>query len=84
MKKIFLVFLVLLLALAVMGCDDSATINGKEVECVGLGEDKLPEYTYRVDKSNVFVGILFLETIIVPVVVVADQLWCPVAEKPVG
>lgn len=50
-------------------------------ECVGIGDDKNPTLHYKADVWNVFLGIVFVETVIVPLVVVFDELECPVGVK---
>ena len=73
--------LIILVAL-VVGCNESATINGKEVPCIGverLGED--PRYVYKMDTNNVVIAVIFCELIIPPIVVVMDELYCLIALK---
>ena len=70
MKKLFIVAM---MALALTGCT-SATQYG---QCIGAFEDKNPELTYKPSVWNVFLAILFSETIIVPVIVVIDETLCP-------
>ena len=66
-----------LLVLLFSGCTES-TEHG---ECIGLGQDKDPAFNYRVDKSNAFVALIFVETLIVPIVIIADNILCPVSVK---
>lgn len=73
--------LVAMAALA-LGCNESKVIDGKEVRCIGLeraNEDH--KYVYRLDTKNVVLAVIFSETIVVPVIVVLDDLYCPVALK---
>lgn len=65
----FLAFLV--------GC----TSNTAYGPCVGLGEEQDPRLTYKVNAQNLAVGLLFVQTIIVPVYVAVDQFYCPVGYK---
>jgi hypothetical protein len=74
MKKILFIALA---ALAVSGCT-SRTEYGN---CVGLGDDKDPALHYKVSVWNAFLGIVFVETIIVPIFVVVDETFCPVGKK---
>ena len=63
------------------GCDDAVQMpDGRFVECVGFGEERDSTVTYRVDKSNVAVAVVFAETVIVPIWVAMDNLFCPVVE----
>ena len=74
MKKL----LPIILAVAVLaGC----TTRTEFGPCVGAGEDKNSALTYKLDVWNTFLGILFIETIVVPIVVVANELYCPVGKK---
>lgn len=65
-------FLVLL-----VGCTSSTAYG----PCVGLGEDRDPHLTYKISVQNLAVGLLFIQTIIVPVFVAADQFYCPSGVK---
>lgn len=74
MKKIILCAIVAILA---AGCT-SKTEYG---ECVGVLQDKKPELEYKLSAWNTFVAIVFSETIVVPVVVIANEHSCPVGKK---
>lgn len=65
----------LLLAL-LAGC----TTRTEHGECIGAFDDKKPGVEYKLSGWNLFLAIVFSETIVVPVVVVADEFRCPVAE----
>lgn len=73
MKKL----IALLLAVALVGC----TTHTEHGKCVGIN-DRDPAKEYVVSIWNVFVGVLFIETLVVPVVMVADQFYCPIGKKP--
>lgn len=74
MKKILLIALA---AVFLAGC----TTRTQYGECVGVGDDKNPTLHYKADVWNVFLGIVFVETVIVPLVVVLDETYCPVGVK---
>jgi hypothetical protein len=74
MKKILIVALA---AMFLAGCT-SRTEYGP---CVGLGEDQNPALHYKVSVWNAFLGIVFVETVIVPIFVVVDETFCPVGKK---
>lgn len=74
MKK---VFIIILAALFLVGC----TTKTEHGPCVGLSDEKNPTLTYKVDVWNAFLGIIFVETIIVPLIVVVDEIYCPVSKK---
>lgn len=65
--------LLLAIALAASGCT-TRTSGG---ECIGIADERVPGVKYELSGWNLFLGILFIETIVVPVVVVADELMCP-------
>lgn len=81
MKKIVCIIL-LALALVLSGCNR----ENKYGQCIGIADDKDPALNYKVDTWNAVLGIVFIETLIVPFVVVNDCLYCPVSRKnvPVG
>lgn len=73
MKK----FMMLAMVAVMLSACTEATEFG---ECIGLNsalED--PELIYEYNAFNIAVGIIFAETIVVPIVVLVDQLKCPVA-----
>ncbi len=73
MKKI----IVSLLSIALLSGCTSKTDFGK---CVGLGEKQDPKLEYKVSGWNLFVGIVFIELILPPILVATDELYCPVAK----
>lgn len=73
MKTILSLILIALLS----GCA-SQTEYGP---CVGIAEDKNPNLHYKVSVLNVVMAIVFSQTIVVPVVVAVDELYCPVGYK---
>ena len=74
MKKILLIALA---TIFLAGCT-SRTEYG---QCIGLGDDENPALRYKVSIWNTFLGIVFVETVIVPIIVVVDELECPVGVK---
>ena len=74
MKK---TFIIVLSAVLLLGC----TTHTQYGKCIGLADDKNPALIYKVDAWNVFLGIVFFETIIVPLYVVIDNAFCPVDKK---
>ena len=73
----FLLFPLLLLLTA---CETRRTVEGRVgyVTCIGVDDEKDPTLKYEVSTLNVILGIVFIETIIVPVIVIFDQTYCPV------
>lgn len=74
MKKILLIAA---LAAALTGCTSTTQFG----DCIGAGADEDPALRYKVNTWNVIVAILFVETIVVPVVVVLEESYCPVSKK---
>lgn len=75
MKKLMLLALVAMLSLT------ACTSRTSYGDCIGAFEEEAPGLKYKVDTMNVVWGIVFMETIIVPVVVVLDETKCPVGRK---
>ncbi len=70
------------IALAILCWSFSACTSSTEFgACVGVGDDKNPELVYKVSKWNAFLGIIFIETIIVPIWILVDETMCPVARR---
>lgn len=61
--------------LSVLSACETRTQYG---ECIGIDGDKDPNLHYKVSTTNVVWGVVFVETIIVPVVVLLDETDCPV------
>jgi hypothetical protein len=68
-KSLFALVIVALLS----GCTRETSFG----ECVGLADKKDPELRYELSYWNVGIGVVFWETVIVPIVVAAKQLECP-------
>lgn len=74
MKKIIAVSILFAL---LSGCTSHTEFG----ECVGVFDDKKPALEYKLSVWNTVLVIVFSETIIVPVVVVANEAQCPVGKK---
>ncbi len=72
MKTLFLVALLLL-----SSCD-SVTQFGP---CIGIADDKDPNLIYKLSGWNVAMGIIFIETVFVPIIVLVDNTFCQVGRK---
>lgn len=68
-------FAALLMALVVSGC----TCSNSKGKCIGLAsmDEKKPNVTYSYSGWNIFLAVVFSETLVVPAVVVLDNLKCP-------
>lgn len=71
--------LLLIAALLLTGC----TARTEYGDCIGVADEQDPALVYKLDIWNIVVGILFVETIVVPAVVLANQTFCPVDKKEV-
>lgn len=74
MKKLFAAAIVAL-TLTTSACTEQ-TSEGK---CIGAFDDGDPTLLYKGSGWNIAMGIIFVETIVVPVVVVMDDIKCPYA-----
>lgn len=63
----------LLVLLLTVGCT-SSTEFGK---CVGVNDRKDSTLEYKYNTKNIILSLLFLETLVVPLVVVFDEIQCP-------
>lgn len=75
MRRVALALLVV--TLSVSGCRSETDLG----ECVGVNDTRDPGLTYKVSIRNVILGVFFIETIVVPLVVLFDELSCPVARR---
>ena len=70
MKKLFIA---LLMILTLAGC----TTETQYGQCIGAFDDKNPALTYKPSGWNIGLAVVFVETIIVPIVVIMDETLCP-------
>lgn len=66
-------------ALLLSGCTTETDLGPR----IGAFDERDPTLIYKVSVLNVALAVIFVETIIVPVVVVVDETVCPVAKKKV-
>jgi hypothetical protein len=64
-------------AIALTGC----TTKTEYGECIGVLQDKKPDLEYKLSGWNTFLAVVFSETIVVPIIVVANEHSCPVSKK---
>jgi hypothetical protein len=77
MKKLCIL---ILFVMALGGCTESNEFG----KCIGITEKPDPKLEYKYDGWNIALGIIFSETIVVPLVVVFDSLKCPYAINPIN
>lgn len=70
MKK--LLTLTLMVAL-LSGCTTSTQYGS----CIGVADDKDPKLLYKISVWNTVMAIFFFETIVVPIVVIVNEIACP-------
>jgi hypothetical protein len=73
MKWLILLSLTVLLS----GCQTRT----KYGDCVGVSEHQSSKLQYKLSVRNTVVGIIFVETVFVPVVVLVNKTYCPVGPK---
>ena len=52
--------------------------------CVGAFEDKDPDLIYKAKTSNIVVAVVFSELIVPPIIVVLNEVYCPIDTKKFG
>jgi hypothetical protein len=57
------------------------TTRTEHGECIGAFDEKKPGLEYKTSGRNVFLAIVFSETVVVPFVVALNAFRCPVAAK---
>ena len=67
---------VLLLVLS-LGLLASCTYETPTGQCVGLDDERDPRLEYEISTRNALVGVLFVETLLVPGFVLLENLYCP-------
>ena len=70
-------FVVAMIVAALAGCTSRTEFG----PCIGVGEDKDPKLVYKVSAWNLFVGFVFIEMLVPPIIVAVDQTFCPVGRK---
>jgi hypothetical protein len=76
-----------MMALALAGCSSSFHSNGKTYEPYGLvnqNTQKSDKACYEISFADVAMGVIFIESIIVPIYIVGWDMYEPVKEKKNG
>lgn len=71
----------LLLACTIL-CTTACTSETAHGPCIGAFDEKDPHKLYHTNAWNLAMGIIFVELIVPPIVVVVDETQCPYGEKP--
>lgn len=64
---------------ALMGCTTKTEFG----DCIGAFDDGQPGVKYKLSVWNTVLAVVFSETIVVPVLVVANEARCPVGKAEV-
>ena len=81
MKRYIAIYLLAVTVILSTACQTSGVVNGKEYQAYGLlNQDvqKSPDVVYEGSARNIIIGIIFIETVFVPVYVVGWDLYVPV------
>jgi hypothetical protein len=87
MKIFSFILIIAVVMMMFMGCEESKdlTIDGKTIEVSSYGwlneEEKNEKVVYKIDKGTVVLSIIFIESIIVPVLLTGWYLYEPVGIK---
>jgi hypothetical protein len=69
-------------ALCLMAALMSACVSETEYgKCIGAFDEPKPGLVYKLSVRNLVIGIIFIEMIVPPIVVVADEMRCPVGRS---
>lgn len=67
--------------LSLLLCFSACSTSTDLGECIGVSDKENKKYEYEVNLKNVFLAIIFSETLIVPINVVGWNLKCPMEKK---
>ena len=82
-KLIVLVVLCLFVGTCAAVTSSCYTGSTQYGDCVGLGADKVPGLQYDLDVGNVVIAAVFSETIVIPLIILLSDAYCPVGKYPV-
>ena len=82
MKKALMYLFLFILSFNLIACTSSTEYGN----CVGLpdieeAKKQNPNIIYKISTKNVILGVIFVEMIIPPIIVVLDETYCPVGVK---
>ncbi len=83
-KRISIFIVIILVIVTISGCSQNAIFNGVEYKTHGLinkSEIRNPNIRYKIVWGNVFLGIIFAETIIIPIYIFGYDLYEPIGVK---
>lgn len=59
------------------GCESERPLG----KCIGLNDTPRPELRYEYSTTNIVMAFIFSETVVVPVIVVFNELECPAERR---
>jgi len=59
----------------------SCVFNNEHGECVGFDDEQDPALEYNLSTRNFVLGIVFIQTLAVPIVVGLEAAYCPTGPK---
>jgi len=82
MKKLLII---ILLSITLTSCANSKRINGESIEPYGLFNQELKrdDVVYNLSIGTIILSVIFVETLIVPVIACGWYLWEPQRQKTV-
>ncbi len=69
------------LAILVLVAATACTSRTEFGDCIGIADERDPTLTYRLSVWNTLLGIFFVEMIVPPIVVLANETFCPESKK---
>ncbi len=73
MKHLILIALVSCL----LGCTRSTSVG----DCIGITDKEYSGFVYEYSKKNIIIGIIGVETVVVPINVLLYNLKCPIGDR---
>lgn len=74
--------LLCMMTLLCAGCESARFVPGYgQQPCIGLGETPDPRFHYKLSAWNTLLGVVFVELLVPPIVVLANETFCPVRAK---
>lgn len=59
----------------------SCTSKNQYGDCIGLNQKENPKLKYQYSAGNIAVAVVFAEMVAPPIIVLLNELKCPVGEK---
>ena len=82
MWRILVIFVISFLCVS---CTSNVRVSGFGVQpCIGAFDTRDPRFLYKMSAWNVFIGLLFFELLVPPVIIVANEIFCPISAKETG